>query len=402
MPSYRYRAVHASGRIAQGDVAAANEWELAQYLTDSGLELIEAKEKKEKTTRWHLPRRVTPRALALFSAHMVDLLKAGVSFMDALRDITKATDTDSLHDPLTNIMRAINHGSTIAKAFSAYPRIFPDVYIAILAAGESSGNLNETFAHLSHYAEGRARTHEQLKKALRYPLFLLAVAVGVIAFMMLMVVPHVILYLNSIDNQLPLVTRFLITVSELFAEFWWIILLGVIAGISLIPALRKNSGSAALLIDGFMLRLPVVGELINKLSLARFAHSFSILFQSGVGILSGLRSAKVTLNNRALEEALEESDRQIQAGRSLSLALEGLLPPSALRMIKVGEQSGQLGKSLNDIAEHYDREVTSVTQRLIGSLEPALTIMMGIVLAWVVLAVLGPIYNSLSTLNEFR
>lgn len=402
MPSYRYRAVHTSGRIAQGDVAAANEWELAQYLTDSGLELIEAREKKERTIQWRLPQRVKPRDLALFSAHMLDLLKAGVPFMDTLRDIIQTTKSGTFHDALTDILRTINHGSTIAKAFGTHPRIFPDVYIAILAAGESSGNLNETFAHLLRYAEGRARTHEQLRKALRYPLFLLSVALGVVAFMMLMVIPNIILFLSSIDSQLPFMTRLLISISDLFAKCWWIILLMIFIAALFIATLRRNSDNALLIIDGSILRLPIVGEIVNKLSLARFAHSFSILFQSGVGVLSGLRSAKGTLNNRALEAALEKADRTIQAGRSLSLALEGLLPAPALRMIKVGEQSGQLGKSLNDIAENYDREVTDVTNRLIGSLEPALTIMMGAVLAWVVLAVLGPIYNSLSTLQEFR
>ncbi len=399
MPAYKYRAVHASGRIAHGHIAAANERELTQHLGYSGLELIEAHARKETRSQFRWRQRIAPRTLAVFSAQMADLLKAGVSFADALQDIIKSAENGILRDALTDIHRAINHGSRIAAAFALYPRLFPPVFTAILAAGETSGNLDGTFTQLTRYAETRARTQEQLRRALRYPLFLLLVAFGVTAFMMAMVVPQIIAFLNTIDSQLPVTTKILIAVSRIFAECWWMIILAAIVLAATLSLLRLASERAALFIDALLLRIPVLGGVVEKLALARFANSFAILFQSGVGILASLRSAKATLGNRALESALDGAEQQVRSGRSLSMAMTGILPPFAISMIRTGEKSGRLGKSLDDIAASYDREVADVTQRLIAMLEPALTILIGGILAWIFLAVLGPIYGSLSKLN---
>jgi type IV pilus assembly protein PilC len=400
MPSYRYRAVNLSGRIAQGNLAAANEWELNQYLSHAGLELIEARVKKEATSPLRIMRRrLPPRTLSVFAGQMLDLLKAGVVFLDALREVATTSEDAGLRDTLADILRSINHGSRIATAFGQHPRLFPPVFLSILAAGEASGNLNETFTHLARYAETRARMQEQLRRALRYPLFLIAVAFATTGFMMTMVVPKVIGFLNAIDNQLPLATRILIAASDVFAECWWAIALLAFMGISLTGFLRRHSEGAALTIDGFILRLPVMGNVLKKLALARFAHSFAILFQSGAGMLASLRSARSALGNRALEAVMHGIEQQVQAGRSLSMAMTGTLPGFAVRMIRTGEQSGQLGKSLDDIATAYDREVAEATDRMIATLEPALTLVIGAMLAWVVLAVLGPIYASLGKLS---
>jgi type IV pilus assembly protein PilC len=398
MPAYSYRAVHTSGQMTRGQRQAANEWELAQHLNYAGLELVEARIKKETraSTRWC---NLSPRKLAVFCSQMADLLQAGVPFIESLRDITASYEAGFMRDALTDILRDINHGTHIATAFSSYNRLFPSVFIAILSAGEISGDLSETFTQLTRFAESRAKTTEQLRRALRYPLFLLFVAFGVVSFMMVMVVPKVISFLNTIDSELPVITRILITVSDLFAKVWWEFLLAIPLSAFLISFARANSEKAALTTDALLLRLPMLGGIIHKLALARFAHSFAILFQSGIGIVASLRSAKATLNNKALEAVIDDVVQQVQSGQSLSLAMTGTLPHFAVRMIRTGEQSGQLGKSLNDIATAYDREVTDVTERTIGMLEPALTILIGMLLAWTVLAVLGPIYGSLSKLG---
>ncbi|HEU0117896.1 MAG TPA: type II secretion system F family protein [Alphaproteobacteria bacterium] len=398
MPAYKYRAVHASGRVSQGSVAAANEGELMQHLTLAGLELIEARVQKN-LPRLRMPQRTSPRRLAVFTSQIYDLLKAGVSFIDALRECTQTMEPGALRDALTDIHRNINHGTRIAVAFGAYPRLFPSVFTSILAAGESSGNLIETFAQLARYAESRAKTSEQLHRALRYPLFLLIVAFSVIGFMMTLVVPKVVSFLNTIDGDLPPSTRILMAVSSVVADGWWWMLIGAAFCIAFIGWLHRSSEHAAMTIDTLLLRIPLFGEVLKKLALARFAHSFAALFQSGVGILSALRSAKGTLGNKALEAAIEDVALQVQAGRALSGAMSGILPSFALRMIRTGEHSGQLSKSLGDIAIAYDREVTDVTERMIGMMEPALTVLIGMLLAWVVLAVLSPIYGSIAKLN---
>ena len=399
MPAYQYRAVHDAGHIVSGVVAAANESELAQYLGGSRLELIEAREKKEQTHSLRLAQRASPRALTLFCASMRDVLEAGVPFVDALHDIAADMEQGALRHEVAEIERDIRHGSAIAKAFALHARQFPPVFIAILSAGEASGDLVGTFSRLADYTEARARMNERLRRALRYPLFLLAVALGVFVFMMSYVVPQIIVFLNTIDGQLPPMTRILIAVSDVFSKSWWIagllfLALALAAGIA-----RRVSEDAARLIDAAMLRLPMMGSVLRKLTLARFAHSFSILFQSGIGIPECLAGASATLGNRALIAKLDAVSERVRAGSALSSAMSEMFPPFALRIMSIGEQSGQLGKSLADIAATYDREAADATDRMLGALEPALTMMVGALLAWIVLAVLGPIYGNLSKMN---
>jgi type IV pilus assembly protein PilC len=397
MPAYRYRAIHSSGRVAAGHLTAANEQELAQYLDETGFELIAAKIKQEKKRR--LVRRASPRMLADFAMQMADLLNAGVSFIDALDDVARAGEEGAVRDALADITRDINHGEHIAAAFARHPRLFPPVFTAILAAGEASGDLSQTFAHLARYTQASAKTDEQLRKALRYPLFLAVVAFAVVTFMMTAVVPQVLTFLNSIDTQLPLMTRLLIKISALFAKGWWMGVIAVLFMGALLNFMRRHSENTAHRIDELILGLPLAGEVARRVAMSRFMHSFAILFQNNVGVLASLHEARGTLHNRALMALIDQAEQHVRSGRALSAALEPVLPSFALRLIRIGEKGGTLAKNLNDVADAYDRQVADATERLIASLEPMLTVFMGLILAWVVLAVLGPIYGSLSKLS---
>jgi type IV pilus assembly protein PilC len=403
MPAYSYRAVHNTGRVTRGTATAANESELAQSLGHAQLELIEARESREPATRGVAFRssfRATPpRALALFCSQTADLLKAGMVLLDALADLAAMMESGALRDALYDVTRSLSHGSRIAEAFARHPRVFPKVFIAILAAGEASGDIGLAFEQLAAYVESRARMNERLSRALRYPLFLLAVAFGVTTFMMVLVVPQIVSFLNSIEGQLPPATRVLIAVSNMFGAVWWMMGLALIGGALLAVCLHRTSSRAARFLDGLFLRLPVVGAVMEKLMLARFAQSFAILVQSGLTIPESLQGARDTLGNRALEVRLDTAAARVTAGSPLSSALAELLPPFALRIMRVGEQGGRLPKSLDDIAVTYDREAGDSVDRMIGALEPGLTLLIGGLLAWVVLAVLGPIYGSLATIN---
>jgi len=403
MPAYNYRAVDFSGRVARGRKAAANEWELAQNLSHAGLELIEARARKEfepKPTSFRWVRRLDPQLLARFASQMTDLLRAGISFPESLQSLAQASTAGALRDGLEDIHRAIHHGSHIAQAFMRHPRLFPEVFTSILAAGEKSGDLTVTFAQLTRYAEARATTLSQLHRAVRYPLFLLAVTVGVITFMSTMVIPPIVQFLNSIDSQLPLMTRILISSSNLFADYWWVAGLAIAGALFVLHLARLYFDGVAYTIDRLTLKLPMLGHVWRKLAISRFAHSFAILYQSGSGIMESLREATGTLGNRALAAKAMNAERQIEAGRSLSTALRELFPPFAVHMIRIGERSGQLAKALDDIAAACDRDVADATEKLIGSMEPALTLMVGGILAWIVLAVLGPIYGNVAKIGS--
>jgi type IV pilus assembly protein PilC len=379
---------------------AASENELAHNLAQSGLELIDARAKKENAFLFSLSRnKISRRTLAGFCSRLHDLLRVGIAFPDALHDIRMSTDNRVLADALTQISQAIANGKGIAASFALFPDLFPPVFIAIAASGEKSGDMAVVFDYLARYAATNAQTHERLVRALRYPLFLFVIAGSAVAFMMAMVVPQIVQFLNGIEGHLPFSTRMLIFVSAVVTNHGRLLLSVVlISGFAFYIA-RKTSSSFAISFDGFLLRLPVLGSVIAKSEVARFAHSFSILLRSGCDVAGCLRQAGETISNRAMRDNVEKAEQRVLDGADVSQALDGVLPPFAIGVLRTGEQSGSLDKSLDDIVAAYDRESADAVDTFIGLLEPCLTLAIGGLLAWTVLAVLGPLYGSLSVLG---
>lgn len=400
MPSFAYRAVHASGRIARGEMAAANENELGHYLSQSGLELIDAREVAQRAMPALLGScKIHPRHAASFFARMQDMLCAGISFPEALRDSQSATENVVLAEALAQIAQAVANGKGIAASFALYPRLFSSVYIAMIGAGETSGDMKTVFGSLARYASSSAQTHDRLRRALRYPLFLFLVAGGAVGFMASMVLPQIAQFLNGLEAHPPFATRALIFFSEALSAgggtLLWLTCISV-AGLFIT---RRFFPPAALFCDRLLLRLPMVGPVLMKASLARFANSFSLLFRSGCDVRLSLAQARETLGNQALKNGIERAEERLTSGASLSIALGEVLPAFALGVLRTGEKSGSLGKSLDDIAAAYDREAMESLDAFIGLLEPCLTLAIGAILAWTVIAVLGPLYGSLSVLG---
>ena len=400
MPAYAYRAVHASGRVSRGQMSAANENELAHYLSESGLELIDAREDKGRALGFSFGgRTVSPRILAAFCTRMHDLLQSGILFPEALREAVGATENRVMREALGQVLRTVENGGGIAASFELYPRLFPSVFVAIVGAGEKSGDMTAVFDFLARYATEGAATQERLRRALRYPLFLFFVAGSAVAFMMVAVVPQVVLFLQGIDGNLPLATRLLVALSAAFTDYGLWIGGGVCLLAGGVFVARRVSAGFAVRCDAILLRLPFVGKVITKTALARFAHSFSILFRTGCEVPDCLRQAQETVGNLALRAEIVGAAERVQTGASLSRALEGVMPSFAVGLLRTGERSGNLGKSLSDIAAAYDREAQAATDSFIGVLEPMLTLAIGGVLAWTVMAMLGPLYGSLSVLG---
>jgi type IV pilus assembly protein PilC len=330
---------------------------------------------------------------------MHDLLLSGIAFPDALRDAQATTDNRVLADALLQISQTISNGQGIASSFALYPSLFPLVFTSIIGAGEKSGDMTVIFDFLARYAATNAQTQERLRRALRYPLFLFFVAGGAVVFMMTMVVPQIVQFLTSIDGHLPLATRILVFVSAAFTNYGIYTISGIIAAGILLFLACKTIPSFAAIMDGMMLRLPVIGNVITKTTLARFAHSFVLLFRSGCDLPHCLQQAGETVSNSALRIRIKDAQQRVIAGTSLSLALDGTFPPFAIGLLRTGERTANLGKSLDDITLAYDREAQAAVDTFIGLLEPCLTLMIGGLLAWTVVAVLGPLYGSLSVLG---
>lgn len=401
MSAFAYRAVHASGRIHKGRMKAGNEEELAFALGEMGLELIEARpEKSRSPARPRIERSVRAERKIALCEQMQDLLQAGLPFAEAFALIQETQAPGPFADALQDIARNVKAGSGIAKAFAAPSGLFDPLFLAILETGEQSGNLANAFDRLAQHLRKQETLRRQTLRALRYPLFLLALALGVTTFMMALVVPQIVGFLYGLEGDLPVATHLLIRSADIFASVWWglPVFLGGI-GAAVIAARRLAPG-AVRTTDDWLLRLPFLGPVLRQLALARLLTSLHLLINSGLGVPDALALAARSAGNAALAATNLRARDDLVAGQAFSLSMAGLVAPPVVQRIRIGEKSGQLGKTLETIARSYEREAENSLAGFLGALEPALTLLVGGLLVWIVLAVLGPVYGALGPLSR--
>ena len=398
MPQFVYRAINERGRSIRGTLAAANEVDLYQALQETGLELVDARQQGRRRSFLTFLARVTPRELIQLCLHMTELSRAGVPLLEGLNDIRDTTESPVLRDALSEVVRDVSEGATLSHAFAKHPKVFDHIFVSLIATGEQTGNLTESFKHLSHHLKWAASMRSKITKASRYPLFTLVVAMGVMFFLMVFVVPQVIELLKATGTELPMATVALIVFSDFMVYYWWAIIATMVGSWLLVKTLARLSEDFAFWLDGLYLRIPVLGPTMKKIALSRFAHFFAVTYQSGIEILRCLDSARNVLGHRTLAESILTAEQAVRNGTPLSVALNntGDFPSLVVRMIRVGEDTGNLSETLEQITEFYDREVDDSIEAMIGSIQPSLTFLIGGLVGWVVVAVLGPIYDNLA------
>ncbi|MGC2856818.1 type II secretion system F family protein [Novispirillum sp. DQ9] len=396
MPQYAYRAINDRGRSVRGKMNAANDNDLFQQLRGIGLELVDSREVSESKLRVAFAARVKVRDQIQLCVHLEQLQKAGVPLIEGLADVRDSTTNARLRDMLAEIYRDVQQGNSLSEAFAKHPRTFGTVFTALLAAGEVSGNLNESFHHLVKHLKWTDGINAKVKKAVRYPLIMLTMMLALFFFMMVLVVPEVVGFLKNMGTELPIVTTSLIATSETVQESWYVILGVPIAAVVLLKALIKASYRVAYGMDYTVLNLPLLGDMVRKIAMSRFAHFFAIMFQSGVPLLQCLDTAKMVAVNRVLSEALDSVKEQVQNGEPLSRALErtGQFPSLVIRMIRIGEDSGNLSGTLENVTEFYDRDVDEAVDGIVAMAEPMLTFVAGGMMVWIIAGVFGPLYDS--------
>ena len=402
MPDYQYRAINQSGRIIRGAVFAANEQDLNGLVESAGLDLIEFKKISEQRLSKIFQQRVKIRDLIQMCVHLEQLQRAGVPLMESLGEVRDSMDTPRLRDALSQITREVNDGGSLSAAFGAHPKLFGNVFQSLVSAGEQTGQMSEAFSQLVAHLKWVDEMSVKVKKATRYPATLGAVVLLVVIFMMSFVVPQVTALLQSNGTELPFMTRALIATSNTIRDYWFMIPLLIIGGLAGVTSGRRMSQDFKYRTDYYLLRIPIIGIVLRKIALARFAYMFATMFRSGIELLACLDASKRLVNNLALSEALSVVREGVQSGLGLSTAMRssGEFPPLVIRMIKVGEDSGNMSDALNNVAEMYNRDVDESVQGMISFIEPALTVVMGGIMAWIAIAVFGPIYDSLGAINS--
>lgn len=398
MPKYNYRALNKSGRPVRGSLTAANETDLFQQLQAGGFELIDCKEVGKKSGKFKVfgSRGVKIRDLIQLFVHLEQLQKAGVPLLDGLADIRDTTESAKLRDVATEIHREVSEGASLSEALAHHPSVFDQIFVSLISAGEETGNLINSFVQVVKHLKWQDAMQSKIKKATRYPKILIVVVIGVISIMMGYVVPEVTGFLENIDQELPPITLALMATSEFMVNNGLYLLIGGIAIYALVKILRGVSDSFKYQTDYLALRIPVLGPLSQKISLSLFCQTFSVLFTSGLEVLKCLKSASNTSTNMVIREALEAVQEQVREGNPISKSLEstGEFPVLVVRMVKIGEESGNLSGVLDQVAEFYDKDVNESVDGMIQMIEPLLTVVLGGIILWIVAAVFGPIYNS--------
>lgn len=400
MPLYAYRSMDQAGKIVPGAMDASNSADLELRLRRMELDLIDFHLSGQRGVAFG--RRVVRRAdLINFCFHMEQLAGAGVPILEGLGDLRDSTVHPRFREIVTDLIESIEGGLTLSNALRHHPEVFDPTFTSLIEAGEASGKLPEVFRNLSESLKWQDELAAQTKKIVMYPIVVSIVVLGVLFFLMIVLVPQLTAFIRNMGGALPLHTRALIFVSRVFIDYWYAILaLPVLAWAGARYWLR-HSALARLRADGLKLRLPLIGPVLHKIILARFATFFGLMYGSGITILECIRLSEGIVGNRAVAAGLQRAAQLISDGQSVSAAFQhtGIFPPLVLRMLRVGEATGSLDGALRNVSYFYNREVKELIERVQAMIEPAMTVLLGLLLGWIMLSVLGPIYDTMSQLK---
>ncbi len=403
MPVYTYKGLTAQGRTVSGVLDAESPTSARVSLRRSGVFPTALDEETAKhlhpatqanSSARRLFERVPVQELALFTRQMATLTGAKLPLVECLETVGEQVERASFRRVLAHVRQQVREGRSLAEALQAHPRMFSSIYVNMVRSGEESGALDVVLSRLADYTEGQARMLRTVQSALTYPLLMVLVASAILIFLLAYVVPQVTRIFSETGQALPLTTQMLIGVSSFLADCWWELALIGAGGVFIFSRLLQTP-AGRLRWDCLVLRLPMVGRLVQRFNVARVARTLGVLLASGTPILTALHIVTQLVNNTFLRRALEEARTSVQEGESLATPLKrsGVFPGLFLQMVAVGERSGELEHMLNRAAEAYDEEVATALSRLTSILEPLTILVMGGVVLFIVLAILLPIFQ---------
>jgi len=401
MGAFEYTAVDAAGKETKGVLEGETAKHVRQVLRERKLFPVSVAEVAEKQASekfsFSFGRSISAADLAMFTRQLATLENAGMPLETALKAVAEQTEHPKVQSILLSVRSRVMEGHTFADGLKDFPKAFPELYIATVAAGEQSGHLDAVLERLADYTESRQELRQKIQQAMIYPCVLVVLALGIVSLMLVYVVPKVVGVFADTGRDLPGMTVFLIGVSDFLQNYGWVLVVLLIAGWFGFRQMLKNP-DFKMRFDQFLLKLPLVGRLVRGFNTARFTRTFSILTGAGVPVLDCLRIASEVISNAPMKEAVEEASHRIREGAPIggSLGKSGYFPPIAIHLISSGESSGQLENMLDRAAVNQEREMDGLIATMLGILEPAVIVLMGAAVLFIVLAILLPIFQ----LNE--
>ena len=399
MSLFSYKAIDSKGRNQFGSLDAANENDLENQLSRMGLDLIKCKFVEEKRGLFGegVIRRID---LINFCFHMEQLTRSGVSIIDGLVDLRDSVDQASFRRIIGQVIDDIEGGMKLSQALAEHSKVFDDMFVNLIAAGEESGQLPDVFLSLNEMIKWHDELINTTKKLLIFPAFVTAVVMGVVSFLMIYLVPQLVSFIEGIGQELPVHTKLLITTSNFFVKFWYLFLFVPLAVAATIKLLVSVNDEARYQVDAFKLRVWQIGPVLQKILLSRFANLFAMLYKSGIPVLKCIEVTEAATGNAAIRYALSKARDEIQEGKGVSISFRntGLFPPLVIRMIKVGESTAHLDTALLNVSYFYERDIKDSIEKVQAMIQPVMTIFLGAILGWVILSVMGPVYSSISNM----
>lgn len=398
MAIYNYKGLDKSGSEVKGTVNTEGLAAAKSRVRALGVMLTEISEQTsgsvKKNASFTFGSAVSIDDLSLMTRQLATLLRAKIQVVEAFTALVDQTENPNLKITLSEIRQKVNEGSSLAKALGDYPKIFDNVYVNMVDAGETSGTLEVVLLKLADFTEGQLKLRNKIKSAMTYPVVMMAAGGGMIGIIFVFVIPKITKIFISMKKTLPLQTQICIWISNFLISYWWLL---IIAGVLGWQAFKKWKATPAgrSKFDAVILKLPVVAEIVTMINVSRFCSTLATLLQSGVPILVSMKIVSNLISNVHMKKAIEDSRQSVSEGASLTgpLIRSELFPPMVTHMIKLGEKSGELEPMLQIVAENYEDQVNTKLSGLTSVLEPIMMVVMGLVVAFIIFSVVVPLID---------
>ncbi len=397
----RYKAITKDGKVSQGLLDAKDIGETAGYLRARGFVPISiTRIDNQFWTELPFFNRVKSTDLIIFTRQLSSMLTSGLTLMRGLEILKEQVRNQTLIEVITSIIADVSEGKTFAQAIEKYPKVFSHIYVSIIKAGEESGLLDKVLLRLADNLEKQSKLKGTIKSALMYPVIVIVLMVGVMVIMMIFVLPQLSVLYQNLNVPLPLPTQIVVGLSNLVIATWPIILGGIAVFVFFYRKWSKTT-DGRLIIDSFLLKLPVFGTLIEQSILAEFARTLGLLVGTGTLVVDALLETAETTGNVNYRNAITAVSKQVEKGVSIgdALAYYPLFPPLLIQLVKVGEQTGKVDETLGKASEYFEREVDGKVKTLTTAMEPFIMIVLGVGVAFLIISVITPIYSLISSIQ---
>jgi type IV pilus assembly protein PilC len=403
MPNFTYRGVTAGGGQVRAEISAPDERAAARQLRSQGIVVQNIAVKRGASSSFAIGEipllkgligGVRGKDISVFSRQFATMIAAGLPLVQCLQTLGMQMERKGFQDIIAKVAHEVEAGSTLSDALGRFPRVFDELYVNLVHVGETGGVLDSMLSRLSTYLEKAQALKHRVQMAVVYPILVMTIAVLVVAFLMVFIIPIFAAFFENAGVPLPLPTRIVIAVSHGVTRYWYIVL-AVWAGIAYGFRAWYRTEAGRLAVDRFFLRAPIFGPLVRKIAIARFTRTLSALLGGGVPIIDALRITAKTAGNRVVENSVMAARERVMAGHTLGERLKdsGVFPPMVVQMVIVGEQTGALDNMLAKVADYYEDEVDVAVSGLTALLEPLLIVFLGVVIGGIVIAIYLPIFK---------